>query len=90
MDKDPNEKRLRRVEVKLNVLLGFSAVQLLVLLAIVIKQFLPTPFTWVLILVAVATFIFAFRNQIPSWFGHFSRYIFGQLFAAQKSDSMKD
>jgi len=90
MEYDPNERRFRRIERKLNLLIGLATIQLVVMLFIVVKLFLPSTFTLILLLLSVAIFLFVFRNQIPNWFGDFSRYVFGQLFSAQKSDSMKD
>lgn len=90
MEQDRYENRFRRIERKLNLLLGIAAIQLVVMLFIVVKLFLPSTFTLVLILIFLAVFLFVFRNQIPSWFGSASRYLFSQLVSAQKSDSMKD
>jgi hypothetical protein len=90
MKYDPHESRFRRIERKLNLLVSLTFIQLLIVLIILVNLFLPSTFTLVLILLSVATLIFVFRNQIPYWFGSFSRYIFSQLFSAQKSDSMKD
>jgi hypothetical protein len=90
MEHNPHESRFRRIERKLNLLVGLMAVQLIVLLFIVVKLFLPSAFTLILMLLSLAVFLFVFRNQIPFWFGSFSRYVFGQLVSAQKSDSMKD
>jgi len=90
MEYDPNEIRFRRIERKLNLLIGLVIVQLLVLLMVVVNLYLPSTFTLILMLLSLAVFLFVFRNQIPIWFGSLSRYVFGQLFSAQKSDSMKD
>jgi hypothetical protein len=90
MEQDPHEIRFRRIEKKLNLLISLAAIQLLLLLIVVVSLFLPSTFTLVLILLSLAVLAFVFRNQIPNWFGSLSRYIFGLLFSAQKSDSMKD
>ncbi len=95
MENDPNnDARFKRIERKLTLLFGLAIVQLalLVFLAVclVIKQFMPSTFSMILLLAAVAGFMYFFRAQIPSWFGSGSRFIFAQIFAAQKSQSIKD
>jgi hypothetical protein len=94
MDNDPNETRFKRIENKLRLLVVLSIAQSVLIIALVvclfIRQFMPTTLTLILIFVVLAVFLFAFRSQIPSWFGSTSRFVFAQLFEAQKSDSMKD
>ncbi|MFK7770224.1 MAG: hypothetical protein AB8B55_23640 [Mariniblastus sp.] len=99
MENDPEkfsttDARLKRIERKLNLLFGLAVAQLIVIvflaICLVIKQFMPSTFSLVLFSLALAGFGYFFRGQIPSWFGNGSRLIFSQLFAAQKSESIKD
>ena len=94
MENDPNEKRFKRIEGKLRLLVMLSIVQSVVIVALVIclfiKQFMPSTLSLLLMLVVLAVLLYAFRSQIPLWFGTASRFVFSQLFDAQKSDSMKD
>ena len=90
MEHEPYKKRIRRMDQKINLLIGLAVVQLILTLFIVIQLFLPSTFTLVLMLLSLAVFLFVFRQQIPFWFGSLSRFVFGQLSSAQKSDSMKD
>lgn len=94
MENDLNEKRFQRIEGKLRLLVVLSIVQSVVIVALVvclfIKQFMPSTLSLILMLVVLAVFLYAFRSQIPIWFGSTSRFVFSQLFEAQKSDSMKD
>lgn len=94
MENEPNEKRFKRIESKLRLLVALSVAQSVVIIALAIcmfvQQFMPTTPTLLLMMVALAIFVYFFRSQIPSWFGSSSRFVFTQLFEAQKSDSMKD
>lgn len=94
MKNDPNESRFRRIESKLRLLIGLSIVQSVVIAVLAaclfMKQFMPSTLSLVLVLVGMAIFLYVFRTQIPAWFGNASRFVFAQLFEAQKSDSMKD
>ena len=94
MDQDPNEQRFRRIESKLRLLVLLSIAQSLVILALAaclfIKQFMPTTLSLILMILVLASFLYAFRSQIPAWFGNASRFVFSQMLEAQKSDSMKD
>jgi len=78
METDPNEKRFARLEKKINFLTALMTGQV------------PSTLKMILILIAVASSCYFFRAQIPSWFGRLSRFAFAQMFAAQKSDSVKD
>ena len=94
METDPNEKRFARLEKKINfltVLMSGQAILLGVLVVcLIIQQFIPSTLTMILMLVALGAFCYFFRTQIPGWFGRLSRFAFAQMFAAQKSDSLKD
>ena len=94
MENDLNEKRFKRIESKLQLLVALSIAQSVVIIALAIclfvQQFMPTTPTLLLMVVALAVFIYFFRSQIPAWFGSSSRFVFSHLFEAQKSDSMKD
>ena len=94
METDQNEKRLARLEKKINFLTAVMTGQAILLgvlvVCLIIQQFIPSTLTMILMLVAVGAFCYFFRAQIPGWFGRLSRFTFAQLFAAQKSDSLKD
>ncbi len=94
MEFDPNEKKLDRLEKKLNLLMTLvigQAVLLAVLIfCLIVDQFMPSTLTLIMMLVATGVFAYFFRNQIPGWFARLSRFVFAQMFAAQKSDSFKD
>ena len=90
---DPNESRFKRIEGKLRLLIVLASVQSIVIgllvASLLIKQFMPSTLTMVLFIAAVAGFVYFFRAQIPTWFGSASRFVFAQVFAGQKTDSMK-
>jgi hypothetical protein len=94
MENDLNEQRFSRIESKLRLLVMLSIIQSITIVVLVfclfIKQFMPTTLSLILMTVVLAVFFYAFRSQIPSWFGAASRFVFSQLFEAQKSNSMKD
>lgn len=94
METDPNEKRFARLEKKINFLTALMTGQVILLgvlvVCLIIQQFIPSTLKMILILIAVASSCYFFRAQIPSWFGRLSRFAFAQMFAAQKSDSVKD
>ena len=94
MESDPNEKRFAKLEKKLNFLVALTigqAVLLAVLvLCLIIDQFMPSTLTVIVMLAAAGAFLYFFRAQIPGWFGRLSRFAFAQMFASQKSNSIKD
>lgn len=94
MKNEPNETRFKRIESKLRLLVLLSVAQSAVIVALVVclfvKQFMPTTLSLMLMLVVMAVLVYAFRNQIPAWFGKTTRFVFSQLTQAQESDSMKN
>lgn len=94
MEKAPHDNRFSRIERKLSLLLVISIVQTVVIgllvIGLFIRQFMPGTLTLILMAAAVAVFLFAFRSQIPSWFGNSSRFVFSKLGEAKKSDSIKE
>ena len=94
MENDPSEKRFARLEKKLNLLMtlviGQAVLLAVLVVCLIIDQFMPSTLTLIMMLVAVAVFAYFFRGQIPGWFARLSRFVFAQIFAAQKSDSIKD
>jgi hypothetical protein len=91
---DPNETRFKHIEGKLRLLIVLSIVQSLVIAFLIVclfvKQFMPSTSSVILLLVAIAVFLYVFRNQVPTWIGNASRFVFSRLFDAQKTESMKD
>lgn len=94
MEHDKNEERFKTVEKKLSLLITLaiaqSAALAILIIMVVFQQFMPGTMTLFLFLVGVVAFLYVFRKQVPGWIGNMSRYAFSQMFAAQKSDSMKD
>ena len=99
MESDPNEERLNeerfaRLEKKLNLLtlltIGQACLLAVLIVCLIIDQFMPSTLTLILMLIALGVFAYFFRSQIPGWFARLSRFVFAQMFAAQKSDSIKD
>lgn len=91
---DPNDERFKRIEKKLNLLftiaVGQSILLAFLVVGLVLSKFLASTLPTVLFLIVVVGFIVLFRNQIPGWFGQFSRYAFGKMISAQKTESSKD
>ncbi len=79
---DPLDKRVQQVELKLGILIGLSALQLIVLCMILVNSLLPN-LMWFVKLVVLFLLLggagFFFRNQIPGWLGTASRYVFSHL-----------
>lgn len=74
---ESNDLRLRAVEWKVNLILVLIGIQLAMSGLILVRQYLiPSTTTLVLCSVAVAVFIWLFRNQIP---GLVKRMIFRQV-----------
>lgn len=94
MKNDENDTRFIAIEKKLKMLVMLCTVQTIALailiLCLVVQQFMPSTLTLIMFLAVVCVFLFFFRNQVPGWIGNITRYAFAQMFAAQKSDSMKD
>jgi len=94
METDPNEKRFASLEKKINFLTALMTGQVILLgvlvVCLIIQQFIPSTLTMILMLVAVGSSCYFFRARIPGWFGRLSRFAFAQIFAAQKSESVKD
>ena len=94
MENNPIDERLKRVEKKLRLLFVLAIVQTLVIALLVVclfvGQFMPSTLTSIVLLAALATFLYVFRSQIPVWFGNASRLFFSQVFEVHKSDSMKE
>lgn len=94
METDPDEKRFARLEKKLNLLTVLAIGQAILLAVLVVclmlEQLMPSTLTLIMMLVAVGAFAYFFRSQIPGWFARLSRFVFAQMFASQKSDSIKD
>ncbi len=90
---DPNEQRFKRIESKLRLLVILAIVQTLVICLLIgcllLKQFMPSTLTLILVFVGIGVLAYLFRGQIPTWFGNASRLFFSQMFAAQKSESLK-
>ena len=90
---DPNEQRFKRIESKLRLLVILAIVQTVVIGLLIgcllLKQFMPSTLTLILAIVGLGVFAYLFRRQIPAWFGNASRLFFSQMFAAQKSESLK-
>ena len=89
---DPSqENRLKRVEFKLNLVIGLCLFQTL-LLAMIITATAVSKMTYYLTLITLLLVIgggaYIFRSQIPSWFGSASRMFFASLLTP-KSDSQK-
>ena len=93
-DTESNEKRFARLEKKLNLLtaltIGQAVLLAVLVVCLIIDQFMPSTLTFIMMLAAVGAFAYFFRSQIPGWFGRLSRFAFAQMFASQKSDSLKD
>ena len=89
-DADQASLRLKKVERKLNLLIGVSIFQCVLLAVIAVGYFLPSTFTLVLFAALAILFVFVFHKQIPGWTGSLSRYLFAQMLDSQKTDSMKD
>jgi len=91
---DSTAQRLARLEKRINLLVGITIVQAIILtifiVCLVVRQFMPSTLSLILMLIALAGFLYFFRARVPGWIGNFSRFVFAQMFAAQKSDSMKD
>ena len=94
MENDPNEKRFEQLEKKLNLLTALAIGQAILLAILVvcltIQSFMPSTLTMLMMLAAIGAVAYFFRSQIPSWFARLSRFVFAQMFASQKSDSIKD
>ncbi len=79
---DPLDKHVQQIELKLGILIGLSALQLIVLCLILINSLLPN-LMWFFKLIALFLLLcgagFFFRNQIPGWLGTASRYVFSHL-----------
>ena len=94
MENDPDEKRFERLEKKINLLtaltIGQAVLLAILVVCLTIQQFMPGTLTTIMMLAAVGAVAYFFRRQIPGWFGRLSRFAFAQMFASQKSDSMKD
>ena len=90
MDKNPIESRLKTIEWRLNILIGVSIVQVVLLSVIAIGYFFPSAFTLISMCILLVIFLFAFHKQIPNWLGSFTRYLFSQLLDSQKTDSAKE
>ncbi len=90
---DPDELRFKRIEAKLRLLVILACVQIVVIILLIgcllVKQFMPSTVTLIILLVAIAAFFYVFRRQVPTWFGSASRLFFSQMFDAQKTDSIK-
>ncbi len=90
MEKEPVQIRLKKLEWKLNILIGVALVQAVLMTIIVIGYFMPSTFTIVVFCLLLGLLIAVFYRQIPGWFGSFSRYVFAMLLNAQKTNSIKD
>ena len=94
MEDDKNQERFKTIEKKLSMLVTLAIVQSVALavlvVCLVVQQFMPSTLTLLLFLAGVIGFLYFFRAQVPGWIGNISRYVFAQMFAAQKSNSMKD
>lgn len=89
MQTPSDDKRLRRLEFKMNLMLGFCVVQLL-LVGMMVTAMAISKVTYYLVfitlLVLLAAGVYVFRQQIPSWFGQLSRMVFANLLSS-KSDA---
>ena len=94
MDANDYDQRLKRIERRVQLLIGLAIAQLACSLGllgwVIASSMMPNTLTLVLLLVAVAAFAYFFRSQIPGWFGRFSRWLFAQFLTAQEHDSVKD
>ena len=94
MDNNSNEKRFKYIEAKLRLLILLSIVQSLVIVFLVVclflRQFMPSTSSIVLLLIAIAVFLYLFRKQVPTWIGNASRFVFSRLIEVQESESIKD
>lgn len=86
------QQDLKRLEFKVNVLLGFGVVQML-MLALVITATAISEMTFymavMLIFLLVGIFGYIFRQQVPGWFGKLSRMIFAYFLDQQTKSGKK-
>lgn len=93
MTKPELDPQIKRLERKINLLIGVAVVQsgiiTLLIMTLAAQQLMPSMPTMILMLLALAALAYVFRNQIPGWFGSLSRMFFAQMLTT-KSDSTKD
>lgn len=90
MDNSPqSERAIKRLEFKMNIVLGLCVFQAFLLAMIVTAVTLSKVtyyLTFFMVVALLAVFVYFFRRQIPGWFGSMSRAFFAQMLTT-KSDS---